>query len=248
MHKKTNRAHLTPTVITDKNGKSTTVHKKPAAEPISKTKLPNVTLPATGISRAQLEQEVAEALTKYDQYAGAELVNSYRKALQGYSDHTLHRINSVAPALDAGAFVTHLLLLERPDDAHLNDWVAIKSITLSESMDPQTFIRGLIQYENLTPQQDEHYPPRRTEEVLAISRVTAHFCARGDGNVYGRNDEYDNIEYIEDAKLRALLTAHENPAAVADIIIQRGITDVYQIMSLLDSMKTTATAIHRGTL
>lgn len=243
-----NRTHLTPTIITDKNGKLTTVHKKPAAEPLSRTKLPNVTLSATGLSRAQLEQEVAEALVKPSSYTDTELVNSYRKALQGYSDNTLHRINSVAPALDAGAFVTHLLLLEHPDDAHLNDWVTIKSITLSESMDPQTFIRGLIQYENLTPQQNDHYPPRRTEEVLAISRVTAHFCTRGDGNVYGRNDEYDNIEYIGDAKLRALLTTHEDPAAIADIITQRGITDTDQITTLLDTMDHTAKAITNGAL
>jgi hypothetical protein len=56
------------------------------------------------------------------------------------------------------------------------------------------------------------------------------------------------VEYIEDDKLRDLLTTHENPTAIADIITQRDILDADQIIILLDTMDDTANAINDGIL
>lgn len=56
------------------------------------------------------------------------------------------------------------------------------------------------------------------------------------------------MQYIADQGISDLLTTHEDPAAIADIIIARDLSDPDQITALYDTMNQTATAISDGAL
>jgi hypothetical protein len=209
----------------------------------------------TATERQQLEHEAATALSTSRVYSSSEEAERYREhnfhvlasiVLPRYSSATMHRLIAAAPVLETN--LRQLLLMERVHEDYLNDWVTVELTALTEVMDTDPIIRGLHRYENLTPQRDGAYPARRIEQVSALTRVTAHLLDLGHGIEHDVNDEEFNIHYIADPKLRNLLTTHENPAAVADLIIQRDITDADQIIILLDTMNATANAINDGAL
>jgi hypothetical protein len=251
-----NRNHLVPTTIVNKNGVRTTVHKKPATEPTASTKLPSATLPTTITDREQLERATAETLANLDygppttELEALDRAHNYQRllaVLHPYSDETLHRFAATATT-DIGADLNDFLVGAEADEEYVNDWITIEPTVLQEGGDSVPILVGLKKYENLTPQKNGHYPLRRIEEVLAITRVTIHLEDLGHGFYNGFNDEGLSVEYIEDDKLRDLLTTHENPTAIADIITQRDITDADQIIMLLDTMDATANAINDGAL
>jgi len=68
------------------------------------------------------------------------------------------------------------------------------------------------------------------------------------GIYFDTNDQGFNIHYIKDAELRGLLTTHETPSVVADLIIQRDITDAEQIATLLDTMSVTPNVLTDGVI
>lgn len=250
------RSHLVPVIIVNKNGVQTTVHKKPAAVATATTHFPTATLPTTATNREQLERSTAEALVRMDfgpPTTETEAINrahNYQKiipVLTAYSDETLHRFAATATT-EIGWSLNDFLCGAQPDEERVNDWIIIEPTAIENDIDSVPLMQGLQQYENLTPQKDGHYPPRRIKEVIAITRVTAHLGETSKGVFNGFNDEGVAMEYIEDEKLRDLLTTHEDPTAIADIITQRGITDTDQIITLLDTMNTTAHAINDGAL
>lgn len=210
----------------------------------------------TGTDRQQLEHTTATALanlnygppTTEDQ-AEDRAYNAQRllAVLHPYSDETLHRFAATAKIF-IGADLNDFLLGAEADEEYVNDWITVEPTAYLADIDSVPIIQGFTQYRHLTPQHDGHYPDRRVEEALAINRVTAHLLDLGHGIEYGVNDKELNMQYIEDEKLRDLLTTHENPAAVADLITQRSITDPDQITALLDTMNTTASAIQEGVL
>lgn len=205
--------------------------------------------------REQLEHETATVLSKTDyQSSSEEETAEYRshhyqrliKILPRYSDNTLRRLIAAAPELDSG--LRYLLFVTNPDEEYINDWVTIEPVVLEEVMDSEPVIRGLHRYEKLAPQGDDNCSSRRIDQVRAIARVTARFLDIIHGIETDVNDEGFNIHYIRNVELRVLITTHENPGAVADLIIQRNITDADQIRSLLSTMNATSSAIHDGTL
>lgn len=205
--------------------------------------------------REQLEHETAVALSNNvytissDEEAAETRSHHYHQLidiLPRYSDTTLHRLIAAAPLLDT--VLRYLLFVTRPNEDYLNDWMTAEPIAVKEIIDSEPVIQGLHRYETLTPQKDGTYPARRVDQVGAIARVTAHFLDLGYGIEYGVNDQGFNIQYIEDENLRDFLTTHENPGAVADLIIERGITDVQQLTALLRTMDHTFNAVHDGVL
>lgn len=211
--------------------------------------------PVIATDRKQLEHETATALsqTNYQSFTVEETAkhraHQYNRIiglLPRYSDNTLRRFIAAAPELDSG--LRYLLFVTSPDEEHINDWVTIEPVALEEVMNSEPVIRGLHRYEKLAPQGDGNCSSRRIAQVRAIARVTARFLDLGHGIEHDVNDEGFNIHYIENVELRDLITTHKNPGAVADLIIQRDITDADQIRSLLSTMNATSSAIHDGTL
>lgn len=206
--------------------------------------------------REHLERATAEALanlnyglptTELEATSRAHAYQRLLAVLHPYSAETLQRFTATATT-DIGADLNDFLVGAHPDEGLVNDWIILEPTALDEDIDSVPLMQGLTQYKNLTPQHDGHYPPRRAEEVLAITRVTAHLAESGHGVFDGFNDEGLSMQYIEDEKLRDLLTTHEDPTAIADLITQRGVTDADQIIILLDTMNTTANAINNGAL
>lgn len=163
--------------------------------------------------------------------------------LRRYSDITLNRIREEAPELDAS--LRYLFFDTKPSDEYLYDWFTVEPIAVQEIIDADPIIRGLHRYENLAPQEDS---ARRIDQVRAIARVTARFLDLGHGIEHDVDDDGFNISYIEDVGLCNLLTTHENPGAVTDLIIQRDITDAQQLTALIDAMGSTANPITNGML
>lgn len=212
--------------------------------------------PATGTDREQLERATAAALANLDYDLPTTEVEALDRAYNGerllavlhsYSDETLHRFAATAKTF-IGADLNDFLLGAEADEEYVNDWITAEPTAYLADIDSVPIIQGLPQYKNLTPQHDGHYPDRRVEEVVAITRVTAHLFDLSYGIEYGVNDQELNMHYIEDEKLRDLLTTHENPAAVADLITARDLMDADQITALLDTMNTTASAISDGVI
>jgi hypothetical protein len=210
----------------------------------------------TSDTKQQLEHEAATALSVTSRVSSSsEEAERYREhnfyvlssiVLPRYSDATLHRLIAAAPVLETN--LRQLLLMERVHEDYLNDWVTVELTALTEVRDTDPITMGLRRYENLAPQRDGAYPARRIEQVSALTRVTTHLIDLGYGIEHGVNDEGFNIHYIEDTKLRELLTTHKDPAAVAYLITERDIFDTDQITALLDTMSTTTNAIRNGVL
>lgn len=248
-----NRTHLVPTTVVNKNGVHTTVYRKPATGVAVATRLPNATLPINGAERGQLERSTAETFTDFNygppttETEEFERTRNYQRllaVLQPYSDETLQRLTAAA-ITDVSSDLNEFICRGAANEEYINDWITVEPFVIQEGIDSVPVLQGLQKYENLTPQKYGHYPTRRTEEVFAITRVTAYFEDLGHGIDYGV--DY-NMQYIEDERLRDLITTHENPLAVADLIIQRDITDADQIRIILTEMETTENAITSGAL
>lgn len=242
-----NRSHLVPTSIVNKNGVRTTVHRKPDAGPASGTKLPKATLRSTRQRREQLERDTAESLATQ---TGTFLAKTYEKllaALPDYSDATLHRF-AAAATTDLGWNLNEFICNARPSEAYVNDWITTRPTAIKENIDTLHIIQGLGEYKHLEPQQHGHYPQRRIEQITALIRVSAHLGNTGHGVAFGVNKDQGLMLHIEDENLSDLITTHENPQAVADIIIARDLTDPDQIIQLLSTMSNTTKPIRDGAL
>jgi hypothetical protein len=68
----------------------------------------------------------------------------------------------------------------------------------------------------------------------------------------GFNEDLDSnrklMQVIADEQLRDLLTTYENPDAIADIIINRNLTDPDQITAVHETMTSTTSSISDGIL
>lgn len=255
-----NRAHLVPTPTTNKNGVRTTVYRKPATGTASSTRFPKATLPVNGKPRKELERETAHLLAHLNlgepknQTEAVNREQDYQKlltALPRYSDETLHRLISTPRELGwTAAGELGVMLRGFPSEAHVNDWFTLRPVfSPSRNIDRiEHLIDSLNEYRNLTPQTNGSYPIERTGQAQAVSRVTQHFITAGDGFNEDINRNGNLIQTIADEGLSDLLTTHEDPAAIADIIIDRNLTDPEQITALYETMTTTENAISEGTL
>lgn len=256
-----NRNHLVPTVITNKNGTTTTVHKKPSTtETTSTTRLPKATLPATGTTRTRLEQDTARLLatiTFREPQTETEAANRERNyetlanILTQYSDQALHRFTAVPEELGQDfAWGLVALLRESTTENYINDWIAIQPVVPRSGLYDQIeyIINSLGEYQKLEPQDNGHYPAQRTQQVQAITRVTDHFIRTRDGFDEDLNKDRKLMQIIHDEALRDLLTTHENPEAIADIIVTRNLTDPDQLTALHDTMHRINTALTDGAL
>lgn len=247
--------NLIPTPVTDKNGKQTTVHKKPAIQTTSNTSIPHPTLNDVKHSdRQHLEHETAEALVNQN-FQGVTTEESRRKksyqqilaALPQYSDDILNRIIQ-ATSTRSGYNINDMLCSSYADREYISDWTIIDSSTRDKDIDVDTLTISLEKYNNLPPQEENHYPSQRKEIITAITRVTNHLETNGQGITTEYSSKGEHVKFIEDDALRDLITTHENPSAIADIIISRNLSDPDQITTLLATMDNTATAINDGAL
>lgn len=217
---------------------------------------PNAVMPDTVTERSLLVYQTAEALhtrygmafSKREKELLAQERESLIKILGGYSDETLRRISSTANTAFVWLLSTYLHSKDSPDEEYVNDWITIEMVAPEDDTESVSILSGLTQYERLVPQENGHYPAHRTNQVTAIYRATSHLNQRRNGVINRPNDKLDMMKYIEDKALRDLITTHEDPAAVADIIVLRDVTDPSQITALMETANSTANSLSNGIL
>jgi hypothetical protein len=129
----------------------------------------------------------------------------------------------------------------------INDLLTFSPAVGDCLMYEEPFVLGLSRYEHLVPYEGGECPVQRFEQTVAIARVTAYLVDnfRGNKSMIKTDGE---AAFIEDKTLRDLITTHDDPSLVADIITQRGITDTDKIIAVYKTMRSVPNAIHEGVL
>jgi hypothetical protein len=144
-----------------------------------------------------------------------------------------------------GEELLHLLAYKYRSEQYLVDWILINPYSgVGQNADVHYVVRALPHYENLSPLSNRK---DRSEQSRAILRVTDYLAGAKHGYMV-ISDGSDDYAIITDERLRTLLTTCNNPAAVAEIIATRGVTDVDQIVKLLAAMDETTATLNEGTL
>lgn len=149
---------LVPTPITDRNGKQTTVHKKPAFadEPLKSPPQPTLQ------SQSELKRAAALELTKHDpvvSWGRRKHSRNYAfcvKKFSSYSAATLQRVIDVSgtsTGFDLYIFMTG----DDPSEALVNDWCILNPILVElqlKKFEVLFLLNALPYYEHLVPQND----------------------------------------------------------------------------------------------
>jgi hypothetical protein len=207
--------------------------------------------------RDLLERETFEALSNADNGLPSsdnwERINVRKlnsrllSALSGYSDATLRRLIG-ASSTNIGWLIVQLVRNVQPSEDYLNDWITIKTIPHDRTADDELILNGLGTYTTLAPQDHGNYPDQRATAMHAIVRITAHLGNAGTGLAFDTTEHQEVMVTIEDRALRDLITTHENPSSIADLIITRNLTDATQIKALCEIAASTPSAVSGGTL
>lgn len=110
-----NRAHLTPTVVTDKNGRLTTVHKKPQSL-ASAVSLPSPSMPVMKTLSESRRSVVGMVEATYSQFRGAISTRRLPEQVQGYPERAVRHIELALQGSDdlAQGVAEQLVLAENP--------------------------------------------------------------------------------------------------------------------------------------
>lgn len=208
--------------------------------------------------RALLEHETAEAIV-HDYYGmppttdgeRREVAKKYqaiRSVLPQCSSAMLQRFSTVE-SIGLGYRKTLADFLCKPNAniEFINDLLTFSPAVGDCLIHEEPFVLGLSRYEHLVPYEYGECPVQRFEQTVAIARVTAYLVdsCRGAKSMMKTDGE---VSFIEDRRLRDLITTHDDPSFVANIITQRGITDPDMIISVYKAMVSAPNAIHDGVL
>lgn len=244
-----NRSHLVATTVVTKSGVQTTVYKKPrsAAAPIPPV---NLTSAADNV-REQLEQTAVDAIAnKSARYDRENTIRSCRKRIATYGDETIRRVIAAAET-EMYDDLFQKVVYDKVSDEFISDWIMLRPEASEHDMpNIDALIYGLKHYAHLAPQSE---PEKRLEQGNAIVRVINFMSGKGwafvttlsDRTNYGKPQR---VAYIADEGIRDLLTTHQNPGAVADIIIDRDILDAAEVASIADNMSHAPAVLTEGVL
>lgn len=203
------------------------------------------------LHRAQLEHEVATALyatTINGEISWTVMLDELVPELCLYSNGTLRRFIGAAHG-DIGYALLQMLLYSKYEEGYLNDWITLAPLVTQQSMmsTAHPVASALHNYPHLEPMRNGQYPQRRVEQATALLLVTDHLYT-GVHVIIRADATGTRTATLADSKLGDLITTHENPALVADLIISRNVTDTDQLLNLLIEMGSTAAAVSTGVL
>lgn len=134
------------------------------------------------MTRKELEHETANLLvnlnfgTPTSTTDAAARATDYENLLllfPEYSDATLRRFTETSTS-DLGwalSWELNVLLRHSPAEDYINDWIATQPVAQIIKTDiADHIINGFGEYQKLEPQDNGHYPMRRTQQVQAITR------------------------------------------------------------------------------
>lgn len=241
----TNRSHLIPTLITDKNGAAAIRWTKPVAATSSKATLPAVT--AQQVTTQQLINNAASLLTqavvaRYEnpEDNAGQLSDNCRAALSTFSRETLQRINDT----EMSEYRTMHLAEEIIDgwsESTVNDYLHLIDLFDAEQFyqkECKLFLDGITHYEGMAHETYGHYPAERASQINALVAVTRHMM-NNDIDCYesfNPDDEWDEVPIVKDAALRSLIIGSDhNRESIVRVIKERNVYDAETIKHLLDN-------------
>jgi hypothetical protein len=195
--------------------------------------------------RAFLETKTAEKLVESVTFWRDGFIRSpeelRRNNLHGYTDETLR---TLLRAADAGHdyHLVRLITEEIIEDCLLIE----PELNQTPGISDRKILAGLRRYRHLAPHEDSE---RRLTQITAIRRAVH----RGLQLQYTAVDtikvrETPNEICISDERISDLITTHEDPEAVADLIVSRDISSADELMAILEAMDRVSPAMIDGVL
>jgi hypothetical protein len=205
---------------------------------------------STDPAREKLEHETALAVSSSVMLSGFKdqderaITNAYdkcRETTTGFRDSTLHKIKVAAADTDLQYDLLRVVTYDRRSEDYVLDWIALEPFRAEHRFPRiQGVLLSLDLFPDLAPQSDEE---RRFEQLKAITRVTMHFSFDKKKISVVRSGAFKNTKlYISDKNIRSLITTHEYPGFVADIIIERDLTNYAQIAGVITVMAESETS------
>lgn len=172
-----------------------------------------------------------------------------RAGLKDCSAETIQRITGPGMTSDHRLILVNGLSDGWSEDT-INDFMHAASVMEDTGMyykEMKEYLISFEYYSDLAPTKGGHYPQERADQITALTKVLRHMFKnphnRPDIDMWKEfeNDgEWEEVPYLKDDKLRALLlTSGRNRDAIIDIITERSIFDADQIVGLLNMSDST---------
>jgi hypothetical protein len=206
-------------------------------------------------SRSDLERDVAKNLVDFSLIKAYE-VNSRPKAypvvrelISGYSVETLHRLNKAARS----PYVHSIFVMIGNDasEIEINDAYMLSPLAYELKIGANLvhqYTNAFAHYENMTPQQNGHYPAKRLAQARALMRVTHRLYLRNIRVLDAAERPEDCIYRIKDDKLSALIIASDNPESIADLMNERDLTTGDEVEAFLAMADEVPASLQTGAL
>jgi hypothetical protein len=178
-------------------------------------------------------------------------MDEYTAIISYYSRATLRRLHQEFTPSELNFLADSIITHEETED-FINDLILLKDQMGDDLGAPgrrSLYLRGISHYEHIAPQVDGSYPARRLAQATAVLRITGHLRREGVKN-HGLREEggAKMFAYIADERIRTMLTTHEDPEALAELIISRGLTTSEDIKAVLLTMTGISPALRTGSL
>lgn len=177
---------------------------------------------------------------------------SITKTLSGYSPNTCLRLNDGLTAREQ-SLLADAIFNHKETEEVINDFLSFSELMFSTQAigapgKRNLYVRGIGHYEGIEPQGSGTYPQRRLEQGTAILRITDYLRAKGVKNEAVDPDSGVRYARIKDETMRLLLTASEDPMALADLIIAREFTTGSEVEGFLRVTSDLAVPLRIGSL
>lgn len=178
-------------------------------------------------------------------------MDEYTAIISQYSPATLRRLHQEFTPSELN-FLADSIITHEETEEFVNDLILLKDQLVGDLGSPgkrSLYLRGISHYEHIAPQVDGSYPARRLAQATAVLRITAHLKREGVKNQGVREEGgAKTFAYIADERIRTMLTMHEDPEALAELIISRGLTTSEDIEAVLVMMTGVSPALRTGSL
>lgn len=216
-----------------------------------------MTSPQPAVTHDQLKRAVAHALCNHDPVVSdGKRKNSHNYTLciervSPYATATLQRLLDAA-GTQSGLSLYNLLTMNHQPEKLINDWCAMLPVINENKLmkyEVLSLLNALPHYRHLTPYDSEEYPDSRRTQIIAIARVTLHLIGIGlPVATPDPNNSKSKLLLIPDKSLRDLITGSDDPQRLADLIIERSVTDPATVTALLSDMNSAPDPLQTGTL
>lgn len=206
-------------------------------------------------SRATLERDTAKNLVDFAMIKAYEVKSRpkaypvVRELISGYAVETLHRLNKAARS----PYVHNIFVMIGNDatEGEINDACMLSLLAYELKIGANLvhqYINALAHYENLTPQQNGHYPAQRLAQARALMRVTHRLYLRNVGVLDAAERVEDCMFRIKEEKLSALIISSDNPEFIADLMDERDFTTGGEVADFLATANDSPVSLQTGAL